>query len=247
MQVSLMSTAANTLLIREVTMHYMKSSSCCLVVSPIYHWQNNSLGSITATTTKTQMSLHIRWVWSAPCSLLYLWKVYEQIFYKQNFIILEANAKTGFLTVRLIVFVYHYFLETAFYLCSIYLSALQTRNFHGSKQYEHWSHARIWGSPPQKNHKNIGFLSNTSPDPLKNHKATKLGHHRPTSEMPLNGVLLAGQWWPTFSALSHWWALFLVLFKKTKQKNIIRIGPPLWKLSGTLVWILGALFAIFVT
>ena len=27
--------------------------------------------------------------------------------------------------------------------------------------------------PPLKNHKNIGFLSNTSPDPLKNHKATK--------------------------------------------------------------------------
>ena len=26
---------------------------------------------------------------------------------------------------------------------------------------------------PVKNHKNIGFLSNTGPDPLKNHKATK--------------------------------------------------------------------------
>ena len=26
--------------------------------------------------------------------------------------------------------------------------------------------------PPLKNHKNIGFLSNTGPDPLKNHKAT---------------------------------------------------------------------------
>ena len=26
---------------------------------------------------------------------------------------------------------------------------------------------------PMKNHKNIGFLSNTGPDPLKNHKATK--------------------------------------------------------------------------
>ena len=25
---------------------------------------------------------------------------------------------------------------------------------------------------PLKNHKNIGFLSNTDPDPLKNHKAT---------------------------------------------------------------------------
>ena len=27
---------------------------------------------------------------------------------------------------------------------------------------------------PLENHKNIGFLSNTGPDPLKNHKATKL-------------------------------------------------------------------------
>ena len=27
--------------------------------------------------------------------------------------------------------------------------------------------------PPLKNHKIIGFLSNTGPDPLKNHKATK--------------------------------------------------------------------------
>ena len=26
-------------------------------------------------------------------------------------------------------------------------------------------------TPPLKNHKNIGFLSNTGPDPLKNHKA----------------------------------------------------------------------------
>ena len=44
-------------------------------------------------------------------------------------------------------------------------------------------------SPPLKITQIIGFLSNTGPDPLKNHKATKLvfnfGHH-------LNGVLLAG-------------------------------------------------------
>ena len=43
-----------------------------------------------------------------------------------------------------------------------------------------WDNARIqrgdtWvGIPPMKNKKkNIGFLSNTGPDPLKNHKATK--------------------------------------------------------------------------
>ena len=39
-----------------------------------------------------------------------------------------------------------------------------------------------------KSHKNIGFLSNAGPDPLKNHKATKpdlmLGRHRPASETP---------------------------------------------------------------
>ena len=29
------------------------------------------------------------------------------------------------------------------------------------------------GADPLKNHKNIGFLSNTGPDPLKNQKATK--------------------------------------------------------------------------
>ena len=29
------------------------------------------------------------------------------------------------------------------------------------------------GLDPLKNHKNLGFLSNTGPDPLKNHKATK--------------------------------------------------------------------------
>ena len=28
------------------------------------------------------------------------------------------------------------------------------------------------GSDPLKNHKKLGFLSNTGPDPLKNHKAT---------------------------------------------------------------------------
>ena len=27
--------------------------------------------------------------------------------------------------------------------------------------------------PPMKSHRNIEFLSNTGPDPLKNHKATK--------------------------------------------------------------------------
>ena len=37
--------------------------------------------------------------------------------------------------------------------------------------------------PPLKKHKNIEFLSNAGPDPLKNHKATKPA---------FNGVSLAG-------------------------------------------------------
>ena len=51
----------------------------------------------------------------------------------------------------------------------------------------------VTGGPtsPLENHKNIGFLSNTGPDPLKNHKATKPafnvpGYHRHASETPFN-------------------------------------------------------------
>ena len=38
-----------------------------------------------------------------------------------------------------------------------------------------WADPEGGGGPdlPLKNHKNIGFLSNTGPDPLKNHNATK--------------------------------------------------------------------------
>ena len=51
--------------------------------------------------------------------------------------------------------------------------------------------------PPLKNHKNIGFLSNTGPDPLTITKLpsqhSMLGHHRHSSETPFNGASLAGQ------------------------------------------------------
>ena len=43
--------------------------------------------------------------------------------------------------------------------------------------------------PPLKNHKNIGFLSNTGPDPLKNHKATKPAFNvRPSSARQRNAI-----------------------------------------------------------
>ena len=53
------------------------------------------------------------------------------------------------------------------------------------------------GPDPPKNHKNIGFLCNTGPDPL---KTTKLpsqhsmsGHHRPASETPFKWRFAGGQ------------------------------------------------------
>ena len=102
-------------------------------------------------------------------------------------------------------------------------------------------HARIqkgWGpegagtegrDPLLKNHKHIEFLSNSGPDPMKNHKATKP----------------AIQFWAIISFL--WRAddgRLIVVFgsflphqtkkeKKTKKKNVIKVGPPRTKLSGT--------------
>ena len=45
---------------------------------------------------------------------------------------------------------------------------------------------------PLENHKNIGFLSNTGPDPFKNHKATKPAFNAGPSSA-LNGVSLVAR------------------------------------------------------
>ena len=66
-------------------------------------------------------------------------------------------------------------------------------NKHGSKE-------RGKGSPdpppPLKNQKRIGFLSNTGPDPLKNHKVSKLtfnvGQSSATSETPFQWRVAGG-------------------------------------------------------
>ena len=79
-------------------------------------------------------------------------------------------------------------------------------------------------TPPLKNHKNIGFLGNTGPDPLKNHKATKpafnVGNYRPTREM-------------AFSWQADNCQLLVVFGASPPSKNLIRVGPPLTKLSGS--------------
>ena len=49
--------------------------------------------------------------------------------------------------------------------------------------------------PPLKNHKNIGFLSNTDPSPLKNHKATKPTFNvGPSSARQRNAIEMAFRW-----------------------------------------------------
>ena len=47
--------------------------------------------------------------------------------------------------------------------------------------------------PPLENYKNIGLLSNTGPDPLKNYKATKPAFNVGPAKRHLNRVLLAGR------------------------------------------------------
>ena len=47
--------------------------------------------------------------------------------------------------------------------------------------------------PPQKNHKAIGFLSNTGPDPLKIHKAPKPAFNVWSSSAGLENVSLVGR------------------------------------------------------
>ena len=50
-------------------------------------------------------------------------------------------------------------------------------------------------SPPLENDKNIGFLSNTGPDPLKNHSYLARIQRRVNINTP------AARWWPANSSI----------------------------------------------
>ena len=53
-----------------------------------------------------------------------------------------------------------------------------------------------------KNHKAIGFLSNTGPDPLKNHKATKPAFNvGPSLVRQRNAISMAFHWWAKYALL----------------------------------------------
>ena len=79
--------------------------------------------------------------------------------------------------------------------------------------------------PPPKNHKNIGFLSNTGPDSLKNHTATKpafnVGPSSPFHHYKNGGPLIA----------HLYTGIWTLIHSSTKKK--IKVGPPLTKLSGS--------------
>ena len=75
------------------------------------------------------------------------------------------------------------------------------------------------GQYPMKNHKNIGFLCNTSPDPLKNHKATK-----PTFNVGSSSACLR-------AAEDTLLVLFGSSLLLSTKKNVVKVGLPLTKVS----------------
>ena len=65
---------------------------------------------------------------------------------------------------------------------------MQIWRMYGSREGE------TGGQDPPEKSQHIGFLSNTGPDPLENHKATKLAFNvLPPAIRHLNGVSLAGR------------------------------------------------------
>ena len=84
---------------------------------------------------------------------------------------------------------------------------------------------------PLKNHNNIGFLTNTGPDPL---RITKLSSQhsilaiigRPAKRH--HGVLLAGQWWPVYILVksSNRSRVFLSIFGKAIRTTQISFAFP---------------------
>ena len=87
--------------------------------------------------------------------------------------------------------------------------------------------------PPLKKHKNIVFLSNNGPDSLKNHKATKPAFNVwPSSARQRNAI--AFRWRANDGPLLVLFGSSLPSSKRNKKNNIVRVGPPLAKLSGSV-------------
>ena len=90
--------------------------------------------------------------------------------------------------------------------------------------------------PPLKNHNNIGFLSNSGPDPLKHYEATepafKVG---PSSACKRNAILMALRWRANDDPLIvvHVFRSSHPSWTKIRKKNVVKVGLPLTKFSGS--------------
>ena len=81
--------------------------------------------------------------------------------------------------------------------------------------------------PPLKNHKHIGFLGNTGPDPLKTHKAANTAFNvGPSSAHQRNAIYMLFRWRADDGPL-------LVLFGSSFPLSKKKVGLPLAKLSGS--------------
>ena len=89
------------------------------------------------------------------------------------------------------------------------------------------------GPPPLKNHKNIGFLCNTGPDPLTNLIATKSAFNvGPASARQRNAISMAFRWRADGGPFT---AVFISsiphqLKKKKNKKQPLSNLDPLWRI-----------------
>ena len=84
--------------------------------------------------------------------------------------------------------------------------------------------------PPLKNHKNIGFSSNTGPDPLKNCSYQSSTQWWAIIGTPAKRHFMAFCWRADDDPLIVVLGAFL---PSSKKKNVVKVGPPLTKLSGS--------------
>ena len=90
---------------------------------------------------------------------------------------------------------------------------------------------------PLEKSQNIGFLSNTGPDPLKAHKmlCTKsVCNVGPLSARQRNAIYMAFRWWADDGLLIALLGSYFPSSTKKKQEKSHQSGPPLTKLSGSV-------------
>ena len=88
---------------------------------------------------------------------------------------------------------------------------------------QRWWGNRGFGLPPLKNHRKLGFLSNTGPELLKNHKATKSAFNvGPTSAFRYRAIIDG----PSL-------VVFGSSLTSSTKTNAVKVGLPLTKLSGS--------------